>query len=60
MPSEILLRNYLGKMGAPKKKKFLKKVWETNQKVLENESESDSEVGVAIQVDTPKIWDPPE
>jgi hypothetical protein len=28
MPSEILLRNYLGKMGAPKKKKFLKKVWE--------------------------------
>jgi len=27
MPSEILLRNYLGKMGAQKKKIF-KKVWE--------------------------------
>jgi len=43
MPSEILLRNYLGKMGAPKKK-FLKRSGKNESEVLENESESDSEV----------------
>jgi hypothetical protein len=43
MPSEILLRNYLGKMGAPKKKIFFKTL-KNESKVLENESESDSEV----------------
>ena len=57
MPSEILLRNYLGKIGPPKKKKIFKKG-------LGNESESDSESlsggVVAIQLDTPRIWDPPE
>ena len=43
MPSEILLRNYLGKMVAPKKN-FLKRSGKNESKVLENESESDSEV----------------
>jgi hypothetical protein len=54
MPSEILLRNYLGKMGAPKKKKFLKRSGKNESEVLENESESDSEVVLLYNLTTQK------
>ena len=43
MPSEILLRNYLGDSVA-QKKNFLKRSGKNESEVLENESESDSEV----------------